>query len=264
MIQFNKNSFRNSKHVLYWYGLAFQAGAINAGGFLACHSFVSHVTGFGTMIGIQVASGQVLQALELLAIPFYFLAGASLSALLIDKRQALGKPAAYVTVAGLIFFCILSVFFAGNLGWLGDFGEPFELYQDILLVSPLCIACGLQNASGVSATQGMIRTTHLTGILTDYGVNLVRNRYLKRFSKEKYRQVVINKVRLGTFIAFSTGSTISAVVFLKFQYKGFLLPCVTSFVFFGVSYMVSLRQESSVKHLTKRLLQAKPKFEKIT
>jgi uncharacterized membrane protein YoaK (UPF0700 family) len=214
MMDFSPDSFRNQKHVLSWYGLAFQAGAINASGFLVGHSFVSHVTGIGTMVGIEVAAGRVISALELLAVPLSFLAGAMSSGVLIDHRKALGKRPYYPISMGLIFSILLAVFLWGLWG----------LHHEMVLVAALCYACGLQNASIVSATQGTVRTTHLTGILTDFGIYLIRNPHLKPFSKERYRQISINRIRLGTFMAFSAGSTLSAVTFMRFHYWGFCFP----------------------------------------
>ena len=239
MISFADDSFRNPKHVYYWYGLAFQAGAINAGGFLSCRSFVSHVTGVGTQIGMNIGIGKFIPALELLTIPFSFLLGAIVAAFLVDDRQAKGLRPAYVIVTGLILFLLLSVITIGLIGGFGPFGEPFELLQDVALVSSLCMACGLQNASGVTATQGTIRTTHLTGILTDYGINLVRNRHLKKFSKGKYKQVIFNRIRLKTFLSFSMGSTLTSIVCLKYKYWGFLIPCTTATLFFYLSLLAS-------------------------
>jgi uncharacterized membrane protein YoaK (UPF0700 family) len=245
MIDFTANSFRNTKHVLCWYGLAFQSGAVNAGGFLACQSFVSHVTGVGTTIGIQVASGHFVAALELLAIPIAYFAGALFSALLIDQKKALGKEPSYVAAMGIIALLYLYILIAGSLGLLGEFGEPFELYGDIALVAALCIACGLQNAAITSATNGTIRTTHLTGIVTDFGINLIKVKHLKSHTKEKYRQSSINKIRLGTFLSFSAGSALSTSLFLKFKYFGFIVPSVTSTVFFIISYYVNAQKHSN-------------------
>jgi uncharacterized membrane protein YoaK (UPF0700 family) len=244
MIQFNENSFRNKKHVLCWFGFAFQAGAINAGGFLSCHSFVSHVTGIGTLIGIRLGAGEILAAIELLSIPFSFLAGAVISALLIDRLQLLHRPPRYITTLIIISSLLGVTLILGCLGLFGEFGEPFERGRDIILVSALCAACGLQNASMVSATRGQIRTTHLTGILTDFGVSLVRVRHLRRFSKEKYRQVFANRIRLGTLLFFSTGSALASVIFVKYQYAGFALPFLTSLLLLAVSCTMHSRRKS--------------------
>jgi len=40
------------QNLYLWFLLAFQGGALNAGGYLAVHRFVSHVTGFATLAGI--------------------------------------------------------------------------------------------------------------------------------------------------------------------------------------------------------------------
>ena len=40
------------KTYLDWFLLAFLGGHVNAGGYLACHRFVSHVTGFATLAGV--------------------------------------------------------------------------------------------------------------------------------------------------------------------------------------------------------------------
>ncbi|MEO5969897.1 MAG: YoaK family protein [Bdellovibrionia bacterium] len=242
MIQFNENSFRNRKHVFCWFGFAFQAGAINAGGFLACHSFVSHVTGIGTQIGIQLGLGEILAAIELLSVPFSFLAGAVVSALLIDRRQLLHKPPKYLTALVIISVLLGTALILGYYGLFGAFGEPFERGRDVILVSLLCAACGLQNASMVSATRGQIRTTHLTGTLTDFGVALIRVKYLRRFSKEKYRQVLVNRIRLGTLLFFSTGSALSSVICAKYEYMGFALPFLTSLLLLAVSYTMNSKR----------------------
>ena len=195
--------------------------------------------------------------LNFLQFPFPFLGGAIISGILIDQRRESGKAPAYVTVMSSIFFLLLFVLIGGNLGWLGKFGEPFELIGDIVLVSALCLACGLQNASVVSATHGSIRTTHLTGILTDLGINLVRLRKVKRFSKEKYRQVIINKIRFGTFASFSMGSALSSLLFFRYEYFGFILPCLTSMALLVVSYIAESRRkiqgEPSVKIIPSKL-----------
>ncbi len=38
-------------NITVWMAMAFQAGLINIGAFLACHRFVSHVTDFGVEFG---------------------------------------------------------------------------------------------------------------------------------------------------------------------------------------------------------------------
>ncbi len=251
---FSDDSFRNRAHALCWYGFAFQAGAINAGGFLACHSFVSHVTGIGTMVGIRLAKGETTGALELLIIPVSFLLGVLISAFLTDRRRMLGKSPAHLTAMGIIPLLLGFVLIGGHYGLFGIFGEPFVFGRDILLVSMLCMTCGLQNAYIASATRGQIRITHMTGVITDFGLTLVRIRYLRRFSKDRYREILTNRIRFWIFCFFSTGSALSSILFIKYEYAGFALPYATSLILFGALYLLG---PSSVQISQRQILRTK-------
>ena len=72
--------------LLKWYVLSFLAGNVNAGGFLAVERFVTHVTGFATLFGIEIANGRLDQALGILSVPLFFLIGSTVSAYLIHHR----------------------------------------------------------------------------------------------------------------------------------------------------------------------------------
>jgi uncharacterized membrane protein YoaK (UPF0700 family) len=43
--------------------MAFQAGVLNIGGFMACHRFVSHVTGFATFFGYELNTNDSYHAI---------------------------------------------------------------------------------------------------------------------------------------------------------------------------------------------------------
>src|SRR3954469_18436639 len=80
-----------------WMTLAFQAGVLNMGGLLACHSFVSHVTGFATLFGLELSKGNLETSSGLLLVPLFFLIGAMISGFLIDLRLKMHlKPRYYV------------------------------------------------------------------------------------------------------------------------------------------------------------------------
>ena len=53
------------RNQVLWLSLAFQGGFMNAGGFLACHRFVSHVTGYGTHVGVALGREEYLGAFEM-------------------------------------------------------------------------------------------------------------------------------------------------------------------------------------------------------
>jgi uncharacterized membrane protein YoaK (UPF0700 family) len=65
-----------SKQVIFhWFMLSFNGGCINAGGFLATGKFVSHVTGFATLFGVDAMTDQVKAAISMLTVPLFFFVG---------------------------------------------------------------------------------------------------------------------------------------------------------------------------------------------
>src|SRR4051812_40960898 len=78
-----------------WFLLAFGSGAVNTGGFLACGRFVSHVTGFATLFGMNIARWQWLEAVSVFTVPLYFLLGSMFSAWMVDRRIQQGQNPFY-------------------------------------------------------------------------------------------------------------------------------------------------------------------------
>lgn len=86
--------------------LAFVAGAVNAGGFLAVRRYTSHMTGVISGVADDLAVGDLALALAGLASLLAFMAGAASTALLINwarRRQMHSKYAlALLLEAGLL------------------------------------------------------------------------------------------------------------------------------------------------------------------
>lgn len=210
-------------NVTIWLTMAFQAGAINTGGYLACHRFVSHVTGFGTLVGEETALGNFKNAFGMAAVPAFFIGGAMLSAFLVDRRIQTGRAPLYPVVMFLIQALCFSVTAAGNLGYFGEFGAAF-IGRDHLLLAALCLACGLLNATVTSAFGAIIRTTHLTGITTDLAIGLVRVVTHSHKIQPRTNEIRANWARLAIISAFILGSFVSALAYNHAQYWGFLIP----------------------------------------
>ena len=90
------------KNLSVWCLMAFQAGVINTGGFIGCHRFVSHTTGFATAFGEAFAGAQWNLALSAAGVPLFFLAGVRISAYFVDRRVALGQTPQYTLLISII------------------------------------------------------------------------------------------------------------------------------------------------------------------
>lgn len=142
--------------------LAFVAGAINAGGFLAIGQYTSHMTGIVSSIADNLALGVFGLVGSGLALLMSFTLGAACSAILINwaRRHARRQQYAYPLAleSGLL------IAFAG----IGAVVPPVAAASATALL--LCFVMGLQNATITKISGARIRTTHLTGMITDIGI----------------------------------------------------------------------------------------------
>ena len=225
--RFDQNA--NNIVVLHWFLLSFNGGAINAGGFLATGRFVSHVTGFATLFGVSLTNQQVEAAFGILSVPLFFLLGAFLAGLLIDRPIYHGRKPHFDWVMGLSGLCLLYAASGGELLQFGNFGDTIGLKQNYVLLALLCLASGLQNAAITSSSGKSVRTTHLTGLTTDLGLGLSRVFTFDLKKKRLQSEVRANYLRMGSIVSFIIGSAIGSWIFIQVGYKGFTLPAIISF-----------------------------------
>lgn len=218
-------------NVAIWLSMAFQAGTINTGGYLACHRFVSHVTGFGTLIGTEAAAGKWVDTMGMLSVPGFFIGGSMMSAYLVDRRIQTNRRPLYPLVMLLIFILTSSVALLGSAGFFGAFDHTF-IRRDYYLLAALCLAAGLQNGTVTSAFGAIVRTTHLTGITTDLGIGLVRILTRTHKIQPRVNEKRANWMRIGIISSFILGCFTSAHVYMRFEYWGFLIPSTIATILF--------------------------------
>jgi uncharacterized membrane protein YoaK (UPF0700 family) len=197
--------------------LAFVAGAINAGGFLAVQRYTSHMTGIVSAIADDLVLGQVPLAMAGVSLLVAFSSGAATTAVLIHwarRRHLHGEYA----LSLMIEAALLLVF--------GMIGANLELLVDVFVPSTvllLCFIMGLQNAIVTKISKAEIRTTHMTGVVTDLGIELGRLLYWNRIHKagaEQFVQADRDKLAIHATILglFFVGGLIGA---LSFKAVGF-------------------------------------------
>lgn len=245
MYRLGREEFVDSRYVSVWSALGFQAGFLNAFGFLACGRYVSHVTGFGTQIGVALGQNDPWFAIELLGIPLFFILGAFASGAATIARIERGLAPHYERVMLLLPSLLFVLLIEGVRGAFGPFGEQLVQGRDFLLLFLLSFFCGIQNGCFATLTKGQIRTTHLTGISTDIGTDLARLWFGKLSTEEATFTRRVNASRIATFISFAAGSVVSVLVSQQLAYGALCVPFLTSLgVFIAVRQFgkrVSLR-----------------------
>jgi uncharacterized membrane protein YoaK (UPF0700 family) len=198
--------------------LTLVAGALNAGGFLAVGQYTSHMTGMVSMLADQI----VLRDFELATVALVswlaFVCGAALTALLVNRFRRSGAANVYA-IPLLIEAALILVF--------GSFGGALEKHEfaDVsLAVITLCFTMGLQNALITKISRAEIRTTHVTGLTTDMGIELGKLLYWNRKAGGAMRAAVVanrGKLRVHASLigSFLFGGILGA---LGFKYLGFV------------------------------------------
>jgi uncharacterized membrane protein YoaK (UPF0700 family) len=238
MYRLEAKDYVSNKYIGLWGLAAFQAGFINSLGFLACQRLVSHVTGFSTHVGISIGDNNYLYALELFTAPIFFVLGAWFNGFLTVSNESKNMHPRYDLVLFIYPILLTVIMSLGLLGVFGPFGGNLSFQQDFLLLNTLTFLCGMQNACFATLTKGQIRTTHLTGLSTDFGtdLSLILNGSLKL--EERILLVRKNWMRFITFTSFSLGAVLSAILDNKMGYLSFLIPILTStaFLLFYLSF----------------------------
>jgi len=170
--------------------LAFVAGAANAGGFLAVQQYTSHMTGIVSAMADNLALGATDLALAGFSALLSFVLGAMCSTLMINfsRRRRLHSQYALPLAleAGLL---LLFGILGAQLMSVPGFFVP-------LTVVLLCFIMGLQNAIITKLSNAEVRTTHITGMVTDIGIELGRLIYFNRNRDGELPPVRANRERL--------------------------------------------------------------------
>lgn len=146
--------------------LAFVAGAVNAGGFLAVGRYTSHMTGMVSAMADDWALGSIGPALSAFGAVLAFAGGAACSAVLINwarRRKMHSEFALALLLEAALMLCF---------GLLGSQLAQHQLLFVSVTVGLLCFMMGLQNAIITKISRAEIRTTHVTGLVTDIGIEL--------------------------------------------------------------------------------------------
>eukprot|EP00929_Paragymnodinium_shiwhaense_P114897 TRINITY_DN83449_c0_g1_i1.p1 TRINITY_DN83449_c0_g1~~TRINITY_DN83449_c0_g1_i1.p1 ORF type:complete len:445 (-),score=67.36 TRINITY_DN83449_c0_g1_i1:157-1491(-) len=156
--------------------LAGCAGFVNATASLVCGSLVSHVTGTTAKLGMALEGyttndedAQKIYQFALLLVSF--LSGATLCGTLVTRNEIHFGRSAY----GLALVLNCALLLAAIGVFKADVVDgPIHWRSNWIAAYILSAACGLQNGMCTAHFGAVVRTTHLTGLVTDSGLTLGR------------------------------------------------------------------------------------------
>jgi len=161
--------------------LSFIAGAINAGGFFIVAQYTSHMTGIISLAADNIALGDYINALFLLIYIACFIIGAASTTLITLTARKYHLHSQYGLPLILEAFLLLSIL------PIYKNGQEFHLLIPYI-IGIFCFLMGVQNALITKASSAIIRTTHITGMTTDMGIEIGKFLFLRHQNGADYNK----------------------------------------------------------------------------
>jgi uncharacterized membrane protein YoaK (UPF0700 family) len=222
--------------------LSWVAGYTNALTLLVCGQVTSHLTGSVSQIGVETAELQWSAAGYHLSLVLVFLAGAFTSGALTEFGRMRRFQSIYVlpmaTEALLLGLFALLIDWQAN-GGLADGNRVWLTFLP-------SFAMGMQNATITRISGGVVRTTHVTGVVTDLGLELSKIAFrlvgwkrrldAPRAAQERWRTLLL----LSIPGSFALGAGLGTICF-DFAEAWSMVPAVAFLVFMvGQDYLVPI------------------------
>jgi uncharacterized membrane protein YoaK (UPF0700 family) len=193
--------------------LSFVAGMVNVSGFFAVQQLTTNVTGHFAFFTEEIFRMNFWKGfIYFLYILFFFL-GSFISNFLIELTSRNNDR--YIYAIPVTVECII-LFAAGIWG-----NELLKHNPDIIAFS-LLFAMGLQNSLVTTISSSRVRTTHLTGLFTDLGIELSQLFFYRK--KEQKQQLVSGiRLRLTIIIFFFAGGIAGGMFYSKTGFYTFVI-----------------------------------------
>jgi uncharacterized membrane protein YoaK (UPF0700 family) len=206
--------------------LAGSAGFVNAVLLSFFQVPVSHMSGAVSHLGVAMASRPIREALGALTIIAAFFLGSVVSGVIVGRATALpGRRYGVV-----LFIQGLALAAAGGC-----------LYARLSAGVPLAaFACGMQNAMSSSYYGLAMRTTHVTGMVTDLGVVVGHWLRHRRFSRWKAK---VLSVMTGAFL---TGGVLGAVSIVWLDFRVLYVPAAGTLAA-GIAYYIRAARKAAIR-----------------
>ncbi|WP_044187626.1 YoaK family protein [Hyalangium minutum] len=210
--------------------LAGVAGSVNAISFFAVGTHTSHMTGNLANVGEYLATGRWSTAIGAGQLVLAFLLGAMSATVLIDlaRHRRRGRHATALLVEAL------------TLASVGFWSSRHPDSREPTVFWGMAYAMGLQNALVTRVSGAVVRTTHMTGVITDIGIQLVKMMTWVRDGARGHglgglvwmlrrlptaEQFARTRLHLGLATAFLFGCTAGPLLFFRFGPAAMAVPC---------------------------------------
>lgn len=191
--------------------LSFVAGVVNISGVLSINVLTTNVTGHFAYFSDFFAQGNYSVALDFVSYILAFLFGAACCSFIVELAQKMNASAPHtipILLEAMTIGLVLIAFGVVNGEWIARF---------------LLFAMGLQNALVTKISKATVRTTHLTGLFTDLGIELSQLLFHRKVEADMRKLIKSIYLRLAIIVSFFLGGVSGGFLYQEHQIKSLFL-----------------------------------------
>lgn len=206
--------------------LSFVAGIVNVTGVLSIQTLTTNVTGHFAYFAEEIMKRDYAAAITFFVFTIFFLFGAFTSNFLAELISKKHPNLSHVIPISLEMIVLISV---------GIFGAQSALssIEGKWIAFSMLFAMGMQNSLVTKISQSTVRTTHLTGLFTDLGIELSQLFFYKKPEENKKLKTSIY-LRLSIIIFFFIGCISGGFLYNLLEIK--TLFVAATFLLFALLY----------------------------
>lgn len=191
--------------------LSFVAGIVNVTGVLSIKTLTTNVTGHFAYFAEEVMKHNYSAAITFFIFTIFFLIGSFTSNFLAELISKKHPDLSHVIPISLEIIVLIAV---------GIFGGESQLstLEGKWIAFSMLFAMGIQNSLVTKISQSTVRTTHLTGLFTDLGIELSQLFFYKKPEETKKLKTSIY-LRLSIIIFFFLGCFSGGFMYLLLEMK---------------------------------------------
>lgn len=200
------------------------AGMVNVIGFLSIGRLTTNVTGHFAFLVDEVFKFEFQKSLIFLYYILAFLIGSFVSSILVEYYQKKNERKIFIVPVLLETIVLLSVTFL-NYNYIINHIDTIAIL--------LLFAMGLQNSLVTKISNSLVRTTHLTGLFTDLGIELSQLFFYKELDDRNVLKRNI-KLRLSIISGFFFGGFVAGTMYSEFALYSLYAP--SALLLYGLYY----------------------------
>jgi uncharacterized membrane protein YoaK (UPF0700 family) len=209
--------------------LSFVAGLVNITGVLALKTLTTNVTGHFAFFAEEIMRHDYAIAFTFFLFTIFFLLGSFLSSFLQELISLKNPDLSHIFPITLEMVILIAV---------GIFGTSSGIYtlDGKLTAFFLLLSMGIQNSLVTNISKSTVRTTHLTGLFTDLGIELSQLFFYKKPEEVKKLKTSIF-LRLSIITFFFLGCFSGGIIYQLLEIKTLFIAAFVLLIAQWYDYM---------------------------